>query len=217
MRSTIEYWSRAAIDPWGSYAGDFRLIAMDQRNAGRSRGPLELDDPWGAYAADQLGLLDHIGVGSFMVMGCCIGGSYVLKLIEQAPDRVVAGVLEQPIGVDDDNAALFTDLQASWAQELLPTRPDLDMETAERFLAAMWHSRWVVSVPAEVVRSCPVPLLVLPGIDEYHPTYVGREIAEMAPQAEVLEPWKDTPERIAQATEAVRAFLVGRAAAAQSV
>jgi len=98
MRSAIEYWKGAAVNPWASYAEDFRLVAMDQRNAGRSRGPLDVSDPWGAYAADQLGLLDHLGIDRFLVMGCCIGGSYILKLIEQAPDRVVAAVLEQPIG-----------------------------------------------------------------------------------------------------------------------
>ena len=214
MRSTIDFWARAAIDPWESYAEDFRLIAMDQRNAGRSQGPLDADDPWGAYTADQLGLLDHLGVGRFLVMGCCIGGSYVLKLAQLAPDRMVAGVLEQPIGVDDENAGLFADLQRSWAEELISQRRDLDTTTVRRFLAAMWHDRWVVSVPAETVRECQVPLLVLPGVDEFHPTYVGREIAEMAPAAQLLEPWKDTPEHIASATESVRRFL--RAEASRS-
>ena len=67
---------------------------------------------------------------------------------------------------------------------------------------------FVVSVGKDVVAACPVPLLVLPGIDEYHPTAAGREIAALAPRAEMLEPWKDSPEHVADATEAIRCFLL---------
>jgi pimeloyl-ACP methyl ester carboxylesterase len=208
MRSTMEYWTGAAINPWVSYREDFRLVAMDQRNAGQSRGPLDVKDPWGAYAADQLGLLDHIGIDRFLVMGCCIGGSYILKLIEQAPERVVAAVLEQPIAVDASNLELFHQIQRSWSDELLASRSDFDARTMDEFLAAMWHDDFVVSVGKDVVSACPVPLLVLPGIDDYHPTAAGREIAALAPQGELLEPWKDSPEHVAEATAAVRQFLL---------
>jgi len=211
MRSTIEYWAAAAINPWESYSEDFRLIAMDQRNSGESMGPLEVADPWGAYAADQLGLLDHLEIDRFLVMGCCIGGSYILKLIEQAPDRVVAAVLEQPIAVDDTNVKLFEQIRRSWGDELVGGRTDIDARTVDEFLAAMWHDDFVVSVSKDVVAACPVPLLVLPGIDEYHPTAAGREIAALAPRAELLEPWKDSPEHVAEATVAVRRFLLSHA------
>src|SRR3984893_17603822 len=179
MRSTIEYWAAAAINPWKSYKDDFRIVAMDQRNAGRSRGPLDVGDPWGAYAADQLGLLDHLGIDRFMVMGCCIGGSYILKLIEQAPDRVVAAVLEQPIGVTDSHRPFFSAIRRTWGNELVASRNDIDARTMDEFLAAMWHDDFVVSVGKDVIAACPVPLLVLPGIDDYHPTAGGREIAAL--------------------------------------
>ena len=208
MKSAIDFWKGAAVDPWESYADDFHLIAMDQRNAGRSRGPLDVDDPWGAYAADQLGLLDHLGVDRFLVMGCCIGGSFILKLIEQAPERVAAAVLEQPIGVDDSNRELFGQMQAAWATEVSSARDDIELETAERFLAAMWGREFVVSVEPDVIEASPVPMLVLPGIDAYHPTETGRAIARMAPRAELLEPWKDTTEHVAEATAAVRRYLL---------
>ena len=206
MRSTISNWKNAAIDPWVSYSNDFRVIAMDQRNAGSSTGPLDATDPWGSYAADQLDLLDSLGVGRFLVMGCCIGGSFILKLIEQAPGRVAAAVLEQPIGVEDANRDLFVQLRRAWADELIPRRGDIDSEGVERFLAAMWNRDFVVSVDRELISRCQVPLLVLPGVDEYHPTWTGREVARLAPRAEVLEPWKDS-DHVGSATEAVRQFL----------
>lgn len=45
MDSTIEMWSSATINPLALYGDSFRLIAMDQRNSGRSSGPLEPSDP----------------------------------------------------------------------------------------------------------------------------------------------------------------------------
>jgi pimeloyl-ACP methyl ester carboxylesterase len=212
MKSAIDFWKGAAVDPWESYAPDFRLIAMDQRNAGRSTGPLDTDDPWGAYAADQIGLLDHLGIDRFLVMGCCIGGSYILKLVEQVPERVVAAVLEQPIGVQDSNRELFGQMQKAWASEILGTRDGVDAETMARFLAAMWGRDFVVSVDRQVVSEAQVPMLVLPGIDDYHPTEAGREIGALAPRAQVIEPWKDTPQHISEATAAVRSFLLSHAA-----
>jgi pimeloyl-ACP methyl ester carboxylesterase len=215
MNSSVEMWQRAAINPLDDFAGEFRLIAMDQRNAGRSTGPLDLEDPWGSFVEDQLALLDHLGIDEFLVLGCCIGGSYILKLIERAPERVIAAVLEQPIGLIDENVHLFEELWRSWGAALLPQRSDIDRDTIERFGARMWGGgEFVVSVTRESVRACPTPLLVLPGIDEYHPTATGREIAALAPHAEVVEPWKDTPEHVAHAVGEVRRFLVTHALSA---
>jgi pimeloyl-ACP methyl ester carboxylesterase len=53
MNSTVDAWARVQLNPIADYAGDFRLIAMDQRNAGRSAGPLDATDPWGSYAGDS--------------------------------------------------------------------------------------------------------------------------------------------------------------------
>ena len=66
--------------------------------AASSTGPIAVDDPWGAFADDQLGLMDHLGIRQFFFMGYCIGGCFALKLMERAPDRVVAGVLCQTVG-----------------------------------------------------------------------------------------------------------------------
>jgi pimeloyl-ACP methyl ester carboxylesterase len=208
LDSTIAWWARAAFDPLETYAGDFRLVAMDQRNAGRSTGPLDTEDPWGSYVGDQLALMSHLGHERFHVLGCCIGCSYALGLAERAPDRVTAAVLEQPIGVVDDNRELFRSMWRGWAEQLAG-RPDVTPAAMEAFGARMWQGEFVLSVSREAVRSCATPLLVLPGIDQFHPGATGREVAELAPNAEVMEPWKDSPELIQQAVERVRSFLRG--------
>jgi pimeloyl-ACP methyl ester carboxylesterase len=209
MRSEVGWWQRAALNPFAAgYAADFLLVAMDQRNAGQSSGPLDLADPWGSYADDQLALMDHLGHRSFHVLGCCIGCSYALKLIERAPDRVTAAVLQQPIGFVDDNRALFEGMWRDWAREVLAQRADLAPEAMESFGTAMWVGRdFVGSVSREFVCSVAAPLLVLPGVDDFHPTAIGREVAQLAPNAEVLEPWKDSEALVQQAVERVRDFL----------
>jgi pimeloyl-ACP methyl ester carboxylesterase len=206
MNSAIELWGGSTINPLEAYSGDFRLIAMDQRNAGQSTGPLEANDPWGAYARDQLGLLDHLGVRSFHVMGACIGGCFALKLIEQAPERVVSAVLEQPVGVTGDNAQLYDAMWRGWGDELVRTRSDVDPADVEAFGTRMWAGDFVLSVSRDFVRACSTPLLVLPGVDRYHPTATGREIASLARQARLVEPWTD-PQHVGPAMSAVREFL----------
>jgi pimeloyl-ACP methyl ester carboxylesterase len=206
MNSAIELWSSATINPLDVYSEDFRLIAMDQRNAGRSTGPLEVGDPWGAYARDQLALLDHLGVQSCHVMGACIGSSFALKHIEQAPERVAAAVLQQPVGVTGDNEQLYDALWRGWGDQLLQRRTDIDAAQLEAFGTRMWTGDFVLSVSRDFVRSCSTPLLVLPGVDRYHPTGIGREVAGLGRDARLVEPWKD-PQHVGPATAAVRDFL----------
>jgi pimeloyl-ACP methyl ester carboxylesterase len=100
LNSRVSNWSTAVFNAMEKFKNDFRCITMDQRNAsgGQSSGPIPVDDPWGAFADDQLGLMDHLGIQGFFFMGFCIGGPFALKLMERAPDRVVAGVLCQPVG-----------------------------------------------------------------------------------------------------------------------
>ena len=211
MRSSISMWPHAPFNPLVSLGDTFRLIAMDQRNTGRSSGPLDIEDPWGGYAKDQLSLLDYLGIDEFHVIGCCIGGSYILKMIQLEPDRITSAVLEQPIGINTGNQVIFEQQWRSWGEDLVERRDDLDMAVVEAFGSRMWGGGdFVLSVPREFVQSCQTPLLVLPGDDEYHLATTAREIATLAPHGEILGSWCETPESLASAIEAVRKFLRSR-------
>jgi pimeloyl-ACP methyl ester carboxylesterase len=207
MNSAVQMWANATINPLQLFTDDFRLIAMDQRNTGQSSGPLDIDDPWGAYARDQLELLDHLDVERFHTIGCCIGGSFALKLIEQAPERVLTAVLQQPIGIAEGNRQLYEQMWRTWGTRLAEERSDIDPQSVETFGTRMWERDFVVSVTRDFVCSCTTPLLVLPGTDRYHPTAAGREIAAVAPSAQIVEPWNDNPAHVLQAAQAIHQFL----------
>jgi pimeloyl-ACP methyl ester carboxylesterase len=206
MRSAASFWRRAPWDPVAELADEFRVIAMDQRNAGASRAPITAQDGWGSYAADHVALLDHLGIERCHVLGGCIGGSYAFGLMQAAPGRVSAAVLQQPIGCDGANRQAFYDMFDAWARELAPAHTDVTAQTWNAFRARMYEGDFVFSVDREFVRRCAVPLLVLMGSDLYHPEVTSREIAGLAPHAELIERWK-TPEVLKNTVRRVRAFL----------
>ena len=107
LNSTISgLTSGDPFNPIEEFKGEYRCIASDLRNAngGQSSGPLEIDRPWDAYTDDHLGLMDHLRIQKFMVMGFCIGGPFIWNLLRRAPDRIVAAVLAQPSGSRPENA-----------------------------------------------------------------------------------------------------------------
>src|SRR6266850_695194 len=91
LNSTISnFTSNSPFNPIEEFKAEYRCIASDLRNAnaGQSTGPLEIDRPWDAYTDDHLGLMDHLGIDKFMVLGFCIGGPFIWNLLRRAPDRI---------------------------------------------------------------------------------------------------------------------------------
>ena len=195
------------------FKGEFRCIASDLRNsnAGQSSGPLEIDRPWDAYTDDHLGLMDHLRIDKFMVMGFCIGGPFIWNLLERAPNRVVAAVLAQPSGSRPEMRDLFYENNMKgWGPELVKRRPEITMEMVDRFLTKMYRTNadFVFTVTRDFVRRCQTPVLILPDDIPAHPYAVAMEAAMLAPKAEVsMFPWKEPAERIPLAVRQIRSFL----------
>jgi pimeloyl-ACP methyl ester carboxylesterase len=195
------------------FKGEYRCIAADLRNAngGQSSGPLEIDRPWDSYADDHLGLMDHLRIDKFMVMGFCIGGPFVWNLLERAPNRIVAAVLAQPSGSRPEMRDLFYENNIKgWGPELVKRRPDITMETVDKFLTRMYRTNpdFVFTVTRDFVRKCQTPVLILPDDIPAHPYAVAMEAAMLAPKAEVsMFPWKEPKERIPLAVRQIRSFL----------
>ena len=196
------------------FKGEYRCIAADLRNApsGQSTGPVEVDRPWESYADDQLGLMDHLGIDKFMVMGFCIGGPFIWSLLKRAPNRIAAAVLAQPVGwrpemLDPTYSGRFW---TTWGATLIEKRPEITKETTDRFVRRMFETSpdFVFTVTRDFVRSCQNPILILPDEVPAHPYAVAMECAMLAPNAEVsMFPWKQPRERIPLAVRQIRSFL----------
>src|SRR5580765_1252115 len=201
------------FDAPGEFKGEYRCIGADLRtaNSGQSRGALDVDRPWDMFSDDQIGLMDHLGIDKFMVMGFCIGGPLMWNLLKRAPNRVVAAVLAQPSGCRVENPTLTFDTNMQgWEPDYVKKHPDVTMAQVEQFLTKMYKSPadFVWSVTRDFVKQCKTPVLILPDDIPAHPYKVAMEAAMLAPNAEVsMFPWKEPKERIPLAIRQIRSFL----------
>ena len=223
LNSTIQGLATHPFNPFDVFKNEFRVIGADLRNAkgGQSTGPLEVERPWDSHTDDQIGLMDHLGIQKFMVLGFCIGGPFIWNLLKRAGDRVVAAVPVQPSGWRSTMPTLGYDNNLKgWGPELCARRPEITMDSVEKFLRKMYkdNADFVYTVSRDFVRGCKTPVLILPDDVPAHPYAVAIESAHLAPNAQVsLYPWKANPEQIELALRHVRTFLRANrpAAAAQ--
>ena len=201
------------FNPMEEFKGEYRCIAADLRNAngGQSTGPLEIDRPWDAYTDDHLGLMDHLRIDKFMVLGFCIGGPFIWNLLKRAPQRIVAAVLAQPSGSRPEmRDHFYNNNMKSWGPPLTAKRPEITMETVDKFLTRLYRTDpdFVFTVTRDFVRNCQTPVLILPDDVPSHPYAVAMEAAMLAPKGEVsMFPWKEPKERIPLAVRQIRSFL----------
>ena len=213
LNSTMAGLPRSPYNPIEEFKGEYRCIWADLRNAngGESSGPLEIDRPWDSHADDHLGLMDHLGIDKFMVMGFCIGGPFIWNLLRRAPDRVVAAVPAQPVGFRPEMPTVLYDASMTgWAPEFVKRRPEITMAMAEKYVTRMFRTNpdFVFTVTRDFVRNCQTPVLILPDDVPAHPYAVAMEAAMLAPKAEVsMFPWKEPKERIPLAVRQIRSFL----------
>jgi pimeloyl-ACP methyl ester carboxylesterase len=215
LNSTIAFFTgNSPFNAIDEFKREYRCITADLRNApsGQSTGPVEVDRPWESYADDQLGLMDHLKIDKFMVMGFCIGGPFIGSLLKRAPARVVAAVMAQPVGWrpemrDPKYPGTFW---KSWPAALTAKRPEITMQTADQFATRMFETNpdFLFTVTRDFVRSCQNPILVLPDDVPAHPLAVAMECAMLAPKSEVsIFPWKEPKERIPLAVRQIHSFL----------
>ena len=213
LNSTIAGLATHPFNPIEEFKGEYRCIAADLRNAnrGQSSGPLEIDRPWDAHTDDHLGVMDHLGIDKFMVLGFCIAGPFIWNLLRRAPTRVVAAVLAQPSGWSPETPTLFYDNNMrGWGPDLVQRRPEITMDMVDRFLTKMYRDNpdFVFTVTRDFVRECQTPVLIMPDNIPAHPYAVAMEAAMLAPKSEVsMFPWKEPKERIPLAVRQVRSFL----------
>lgn len=205
LQSSIPIWGGVSYNAVERLASNYQVIAMDQRNAGQSTAPITGGDGWRDYTADQIALLDHLGVERFHAAGMCIGGSFIMGLAEAVPERLASAVILQTIGYDD-NRETFFELFDSWSAGVRPAHPSVGEDEWAKFRSTMFGGDFLFNVSEDVVARCQIPLLVLMGEDVYHPEATSRRVAELAPHATLIERWKEGADALA-ASAAIDAFL----------
>lgn len=208
LQSTIAVWKEpsAPIDPTTEFAAQYRVIAMDQRNAGgRSRAPITAQDGWDSYTDDHIALLDHLRIDRCHLYGQCIGGSFILNLIKRQPERVQSAVLAQPIGrvgpMRPGRPARFD----GWAQTLTD-HPEATPQVLDAFCHNLYAPGFAYSVDRAFCATVRTPCLVLAGNDDAHPYAISEEIAKLVPNCEFIAEWKSGTALDAAKTK-VRDFL----------
>jgi len=208
LQSVIKVWSSpsAPVNPTTEFAATFRVIAMDQRNAGgQSRAPITAQDGWHTYAADHIALLDHLRIDRCHLYGQCIGGSFIMSLLKAQPQRIASAVLAQPIGrvgaMAPGRAARFD----AWA-ETLKDHPEATKQVLDAFHQNLYGPGFLYSVDRAFVSSCRTPCLVLAGNDEAHPFPISEETAKLLPNCEFIREWK-AGEPLAAAKVRIKEFL----------
>ena len=121
-----------------------RLVLLDNRDAGAS------DEARAAYglgdmAADALGVMDHLGIERFHVVGASMGGAIAQHLALQAPTRVASLVLASTWGRTD---AFLAAVLRGW--RLLAERLPGDALLAQQLPWAFTH-RFFEKPPPELV------------------------------------------------------------------
>ena len=214
LRSERRMWRGSPLNPIAELSNYFQVIAMDQRNAGESKGPIESGHNWNTYTEDQLALMSHLGHEQFAVVGMCIGGPYILNLLKSAPQRIVASAVMQTIG-RDNNREEFLAMFDGWAEQLHTSDPQgYPQEPLIKLRGRMFENDLTfMAMREEEIEEFTKPMLILDGADIYHPAASSQRLAKLQPHAQRIHEWKEPP-ALQGATEAFVAFFHAHAASA---
>lgn len=205
MRSANELWEGMPWNPRIALSGEYQVIGMDQRNAGRSSGPVAADHGWATYTGDQLALLDHLGIDRCHVVGMCIGGPYIMGLLAAAPERFASAVALQPVGIDDNRQAMY-EMFDLWVEMIGDAHPEMSRGDWDSFRSNMWDGEFVLTASPEHAAGCATPTLIAMGNDLYHPQSTSRQLADAMPNGRLVEEWKEG-DALAQIDATIKSFL----------
>ncbi len=191
MKSSLDFWQNTPWDPREELFQKYRVISMDQRNAGRSVAPVTATDGWQNYIEDQIALMDYLGIAKFNVAGMCIGGPYCLGIIDASPKRVISATIFQTIGLENNREA-FYQLFDEWAFEVGLQDNTISPEVFDAFRTNMFGSNNVLfNLDESFLPTCKTPLMILMGDDLFHPKSTSKLIVDKAPNAQLIESWKE--------------------------
>jgi hypothetical protein len=130
---------------------------------------------------------------------------------EAGTAAVVASVMENPLFVVNNAGGPFARRihgDPTFRRAIEEMSADDYVALIERFAAGVWPQRPpFMSVTEDWVRTCPAPLLILPGSDPFHPTGVAHHLCELAPDARCLDVDCRSDAKRPATIDTIRAFL----------
>ena len=96
----LSWWRQVA-----AFSAHHRCVTFDQRGWGLSEGPAEPPDP-ATVTADLVGLLDHLGIDSAVLVAQSMGGVSSLGVALGHPERVAGLVLSDTTGGIGDSSVI---------------------------------------------------------------------------------------------------------------
>src|SRR3954468_15798965 len=208
LQSVIGVWSEpsAPINPTTEFAANYRVIAMDQRNAGgKSRAPITARDCWDSYTADHIAVLDRLRIDRCHLYGQCIGGAFILNMLKPHPERVQSAVRAQPIGRVGPMAPGRPARFNAWA-ETLTDHPEATPPVLDQFCQNLYAAGFTYCCDRDFVKTVKTPCVVLAGNDEAHSYPISEELSKLLPNCEFVKEWK-TGAALEAAKAKVKQFL----------
>src|SRR5262249_48456786 len=111
-----------------------------------------------------------------------------------------------PIGLSNRNRDALAAEFNVWADQA-KNFPGIDANSLSDFNRRLFGNDFLFAVSRDDVASCDIPMLIMPGDDLVHPGEISAEIAELAPHAEMLTPWKGAAHKAA-AIRRVKDFFI---------
>jgi pimeloyl-ACP methyl ester carboxylesterase len=179
------------------------VVLPDIRGYGRSVCTDPARHTWAQYADDVVALLDRLGVHRAVVGGAGLGSTITLRVAVAYPDRVEALVLISVEDIEDDDekeaeiefmdafaARVWAEgIEAAWEPILKNLAPIIGTMVREAIprsdpasiaaAAAIGHDRSFRSPDELAVITAPT--LIVPGIDQRHPTALAEHLASILP------------------------------------
>ena len=135
----------------------------------------------------------------------CIGGPYIMGLLTAAPERFASAVVLQPVGIDGNRAAMY-EMFDQWVALVADRHPEMSRDDWASFRSNMWDGEFVLTATPDDVAEIETPMLVAMGNDLYHPQSTSREFVAAAPNATLIESWKEG-EALAAVDAVIAEFL----------
>ncbi len=135
LRRNLEWWYRQIRE----LSQHFRVIAFDNRGAGRSDKP-EMEYSIRLFADDTASLMDALGIPSAHVLGVSMGGYIAQELALACPDKVKSLILgctgaggNRAVLMSAERTKKFTANDGLTPAEIL--RKDMDIYFSDGFIA----------------------------------------------------------------------------------